>query len=58
MPGLDGTEIFFGPLIAALPESVKPLVVTYATSGANNYSSLLPVVRAAVEGSEEFYVLG
>jgi hypothetical protein len=27
LPGLDGTEIFFRPLLAALPTWVKPLVV-------------------------------
>ena len=58
LPGLDGTEIFFRPLIAALPTWIKPLVVTYPTSGANDYSDLLSVVRAAVEDSEAFYVLG
>jgi pimeloyl-[acyl-carrier protein] methyl ester esterase len=58
LPGLDGTEVFFKPLLAALPKWIKPLVVTYPTSGANHYSDLLTVVRAAVEDSKEFYVLG
>jgi pimeloyl-[acyl-carrier protein] methyl ester esterase len=58
LPGLDGTEIFFKPLLAALPTWVKPLVVTYPTSGANDYSHLLAVVRAAIEDSMDFYVLG
>ena len=49
LPGLDGTEVFFAPLLAALPEWVKPLVVTYPASGANCYSDLLELVRAAVE---------
>jgi pimeloyl-[acyl-carrier protein] methyl ester esterase len=58
LPGLDGTEIFFRPLLAALPPWIKPLVVTYPRSGANDYSDLLEVVQAAVEDSKEFYVLG
>jgi pimeloyl-ACP methyl ester carboxylesterase len=58
LPGLDGTEIFFRPLLAALPKWVKPVVVTYPTAGANHYSDLLTVVQAAVEDSKEFYVLG
>jgi pimeloyl-ACP methyl ester carboxylesterase len=58
LPGLDGTEIFFGPLLAALPPWVKPVVVTYPTSGANDYSKLFKVVEAAIEDSKEFYVLG
>ena len=58
LPGLDGTEVFFKPLVAALPEWVKPVVITYPTSGANHYSDLLALVLAAVEDSEDFYVLG
>jgi pimeloyl-[acyl-carrier protein] methyl ester esterase len=58
LPGLDGTEIFFAPLLGALPEWVKPLVVTYPASGANCYSDLLELVRAAVEDEADFYVLG
>jgi pimeloyl-ACP methyl ester carboxylesterase len=58
LPGLDGTEVFFGPLLAVLPAWVKPVVVTYPTSSANSYSDLLAVVLAAIEDSEDFYVLG
>jgi len=60
LPGLDGTEIFFRPLLAVLPPWVRAVVVTYPTSGANDYSDLLAVVEAAIEesDSEEFYILG
>ena len=60
LPGLDGTEIFFRPLLAVLPPWVRPVVVTYPTSGANDYSDLLAVVEAAIEDSdsEEIYILG
>lgn len=58
LPGLDGTETFFRPLLAALPTWIKPVVVTYPTWGANDYSDLLLVVRAAIADSREFYVLG
>lgn len=58
LPWLDGTEIFFGPLLAALPAWVKPVVVTYPMSGANDYSKLLTIVEAAIGDSKEFYVLG
>jgi pimeloyl-ACP methyl ester carboxylesterase len=60
LPGLDGTEIFFGPLLTVLPAWVKPVVVTYPTLGANDYSDLLAVAQAAIEDSDsqEFYVLG
>jgi pimeloyl-ACP methyl ester carboxylesterase len=58
LPGLDGTEIFFRPLLAVLPKWIKPVVVTYPMSGANRYSDLLAVVEAAIEDSGKFYVLG
>ena len=58
LPGLDGTEIFFRPLLTVLPDWIKPVVVTYPTSGANGYSELLAVVEAAIVNLREFYVLG
>jgi pimeloyl-ACP methyl ester carboxylesterase len=58
LPGLDGTEVFFEPLLAALPPWVRPVVVTYPTSGANGYSDLLPIAEAAVASLDDFYVLG
>jgi len=60
LPGLDGTEIFFRPLLAALPTWVKPVVVTYPTAGPNDYSALLAVVQGALDdcGCKQFYVLG
>jgi len=58
LPGLDGTEVFFRPLLLALPKWIRPIVVTYPMSGANDYSNLLSVVRGAIEDCEEFYVLG
>jgi pimeloyl-[acyl-carrier protein] methyl ester esterase len=58
LPGLDGTEVFFAPLLAALPEWIKPVVITYPASGANRYADLLALVLTAVEDEEDFYVLG
>jgi len=58
LPGLDGTEVFFRPLLAALPEWIKPIVITYPTSGANHYSHLLTLVLATLDDSQDFYVLG
>jgi len=34
LPGLDGTDVFFRPLIASLPPPVSPRVVCLPTSGA------------------------
>lgn len=58
LPGLDGTDIFLQPLLRALPDSVRPLVITYPASGPNRYVDLLTVVREAVAGLQEFHVLG
>lgn len=58
LPGLDGTEIFFGPLLAQLPPWIDPVVVTYPASGPNGYDDLMPVVLAAVQELEEFAILG
>jgi pimeloyl-[acyl-carrier protein] methyl ester esterase len=58
LPGLDGTDVFFRPLLAALPPSVHPRVVCLPTSGANAYPDLLDTVRAAVAELSACYVLG
>lgn len=51
LPGLDGTEVLFGPLLKALPPWIRPRVVTYPARGANGYADLLPLVRASVVAS-------
>ena len=58
LPGLDGTEIFLQPLLKALPDCVRPLVVSYPASGSNRYADLLAIVRQAVVGLDHFHVLG
>lgn len=58
LPGLDGTEIFLQPLLKALPQTVRPLVVSYPISGSNRYADLLAIVREAVAGLDHFHVLG
>src|SRR5262245_46818465 len=58
LPGIDGTEVLFGPLVAALPRWVVPRVVTYPTSGGNGYADLLPLVERSAAGASEFCVLG
>lgn len=58
LPGLDGTDVFFRPLMAALPEWIAPLVVQFPTAGANEYPDLLRVVRSAVAATPTCYVLG
>jgi pimeloyl-ACP methyl ester carboxylesterase len=58
LPGLDGTDVFLRPLVAALPPAIRPVVVTYPTSGAEEYRDVLDVVRRATAGLSAFYVLG
>lgn len=58
LPGLDGTEVFFGPLLAHLPAEIEPLVIEYPTSGANDYENLLPIVLNKLKNLESFVIMG
>jgi pimeloyl-ACP methyl ester carboxylesterase len=58
LPGLDGTEIFFAPLLSRLPSWINPVVVSYPTTGPNTYEDLVPVVERAVESLGEIAILG
>jgi len=58
LPGLDGTEVFFRPLLASLPEWVRPHVVSFPLTGGTEYEDLLAIVRKAVSEIPSFYVLG
>jgi pimeloyl-ACP methyl ester carboxylesterase len=58
LPGLDGTEVFFQPLLHSLPPSVHPWVVNLPTIGSNEYADLLVAVRTAISEIAECYVLG
>ncbi|MBX3302742.1 MAG: alpha/beta hydrolase [Nitrospira sp.] len=58
LPGLDGTDVFFRPLLAALPEWISPVVVQFPPSGANEYPDLLAVVRNMLTAIRSYYVLG
>lgn len=58
LPGLDGTEVLLQPLVASLPGWVRPVVVTYPTSGGNSYADLLALARHAVADLPDCHVLG
>ena len=58
LPGLDGTEVFFRPLLESLPEWIIPHVVSFPPAGATEYADLLAIVREAVSEIPRFYVLG
>jgi pimeloyl-ACP methyl ester carboxylesterase len=57
LPGLDGTEVFFRPLLNALSEFSRPRMVCFPTSGSNAYPDLLSVVRPAVAELSDYYVI-
>jgi pimeloyl-ACP methyl ester carboxylesterase len=57
LPGLDGTDVFFRPFLAALPATIHPVVIDYPSEGSNQYADLLKIVRQAVAEMPSFYVL-
>ena len=58
LPGLDGTDVFFRPLLASLPYWIRSHVVSFPPNGANEYADLLGLVRRALAEIPECYVLG
>jgi pimeloyl-ACP methyl ester carboxylesterase len=58
LPGIDGTEVLFRPLVAALPGWITPRVVTYPATGPNGYADLLPLVERSAADAPKFFVLG
>lgn len=67
LPGLDGTEVFLGPLLRELPAWIEPRVIQYPPSGAtrnaenegaNEYADLLPSVNRQMSSSGSFTILG
>ncbi|HBR50573.1 MAG TPA: alpha/beta hydrolase [Nitrospira sp.] len=58
LPGLDGTDVFFRPLLAVLSERITPLVVQFPSSTANGYQDLLGLTRHALVAVQRCYVLG
>lgn len=58
LPGLDGTGILFEPLLAQLPQSIRPIVVAYPGDRHLTYSELIPLVRQALPTSGRYILLG
>ena len=56
LPGLDGTEVFFRPFIAALPAHVRTVPVCFPDEGPYDYAALLARIRREI-GSLERYCL-
>lgn len=58
LPGLDGTDVFFRPLLEALPAWIRCTVVTYPNGPDTGYSALVPRVEAATAALKGYFVLG
>jgi pimeloyl-ACP methyl ester carboxylesterase len=58
LPGLNGTDILFQPLMAALPAHIRAVAVNYPTNSRLSYEQLLPIVMAAVPKDEPFVLFG
>lgn len=57
LPGLDGTEVFFQPLLTWLAPSVRTRILCYPPGASSEYADLLAAVRQAVADLSEFYLV-
>lgn len=58
LPGLDGGETFFRPLIAALPVWIRSRVIPYPRSGKQDYDTLLRHVLERTADLDSYWLLG
>ncbi|MFO0775698.1 MAG: alpha/beta hydrolase [Nitrospiraceae bacterium] len=58
LPGLDGTDVFFRPLVRALPSWIQPHVLCFPTTGASDYPTLVQFATDALHALPHYYVLG
>lgn len=54
---MDGTEVLFRPLLALLPNWIRPVVICYPARGPHDYVGLLRLVREEIAGLPEFLIL-
>ena len=57
LPGLDGTEVFFRPLMERLPPTILPLALNYPDAGPHGYPGLLDFVRQKLTRFPHYVVL-
>jgi len=57
LPGLDGTDVFFEPLLQQLPPWIRARTVQFPDAGPYDYASLLELVRQALADTPACYVL-
>lgn len=58
LPGMHGSGQLFAPFVRALPDSIKPLPVSYPPDLALDYEGHLDLVLAALPVDEPFVLLG
>ena len=58
LPGLDGSDIMFRPLVESAPAEVEMVTTAYPPGPANTYDDLLPRVREILPQDRPFYLLG
>jgi pimeloyl-[acyl-carrier protein] methyl ester esterase len=58
LPGMDGSDGMFGPLVQSAPADVAVVTIAYPPGGANTYEDLLPRVRAVLPKDRPFHLLG
>jgi pimeloyl-[acyl-carrier protein] methyl ester esterase len=58
LPGMEGTGSLFAPFSRALPDRVKPVVVSYSPDLPLDYAGHLKIVMASLPVDEPFFLLG
>jgi pimeloyl-ACP methyl ester carboxylesterase len=58
LPGMEGSDLLFGPLRECVPPDVHTITVSYPSGDRNTYEDLLPTVVAALPTRDPFYLLG
>ncbi len=58
LPGMEGSDLLFQPLVKSAPPDVRPITVSYPAGEQNSYEDLLPMVLAALPTGCPFYILG
>jgi pimeloyl-[acyl-carrier protein] methyl ester esterase len=57
LPGLDGTGTLFQPLLAALPPTLRPAVISYPANAVRRHSDLLQLIEASLPSDSPFAVI-
>ena len=58
LPGMDGSDVMFRPLVATAPAGMELVTIAYPSGAANAYEDLLPRVQAILPRDRPFYLLG